>query len=139
MQRRAKRARTQGQWHVRFGSDGTANLKTDAQRFYFNLLPAYAVALADAIADKLDGRGVARYSLKIVNDVGLFDNPVPAVLFVERANYEVGRQVALGVARRLAGALGSEIAPLTKWLAVLPMSPVESGSRTISPAAASER
>lgn len=110
------RAATRGPWHVRWGIGGTADLDADARRLYFDVLPASAGALADFVVAALDGRGVARYSFKVLSSLETFDVPVAAVLYVEGADYAAAREVALAFVATHADALWPEVPPLTRRL-----------------------
>jgi hypothetical protein len=106
-----------GPWHVRWGVEGTADLTKDATRFYFDVTPAWAAPLADELTAALDGRGLRRYSFKVVNQLELIDVPVAAVLYVEAPDLDAGRASALAFATAHPEALWPEEAPFTLPLA----------------------
>lgn len=114
---RGERAKTEAPWHVRWGVRGTADLDADAVRFYFDVVPEHAAALADFVVSELDRRGVARYSFKVLATLELFDVPVPAVLYVEAPDVEHGRELAIAFVHAHPGALWPDVLPFALRLA----------------------
>ena len=114
---RAERVRDADPWHVRWGAEGTADLGADTVRFYMNVVPEHAAALADELTADLDRRAVRRYSFKVLRSLALFDVPVAAVLYVEGADLEAGQDAALAFARAHPDALWPEEPPFTRRLA----------------------
>lgn len=102
---RADRTRDFDPWHLRYGTNGTADLARDGRRFYFDVHPDGGLSLADAIVRGLDATGVRNYSFKIPLELTVFAETW-AVLYVEGVDFVAASRIAVDYARQHPDALG---------------------------------
>ncbi|WP_349262604.1 T3SS effector HopA1 family protein [Allocoleopsis sp.] len=98
------------------GSENSSNLNVRKVRIYFNLSPEGAIAIMSAITRQLNKVGIP-FTFKALYNPSSYGRYDSAVLYFERSNYEVVRQVVEKVYAENYSHFYQEVPLFTKFLA----------------------
>jgi len=91
------------------------------RRFYFNVKPDYAADLTEYLNSKLnvpnaDGSRM-RWQYKVAKNLEGFDRPDPAVLYVDKPDYDTAKQIVMEYAQKHPQAFSAATPSLTEQIA----------------------
>ena len=103
-----------GPWIWRAGLSGRMDsAPLDIVRIYFNLKPDKAVSAADRLTTELNHAHL-KFTIKVASTVAEMQRSSSAVLYVDRSEYRIARQVAAATSEALPGSFADSCVPLTK-------------------------